>query len=46
MKACVLTATGHPVDNYVVETDVAKPEPGPEDVLIQVTSCGLNPVDV
>eukprot|EP00045_Choanoeca_perplexa_P000944 m.17039 g.17039 ORF g.17039 m.17039 type:complete len:334 (+) comp10636_c0_seq1:74-1075(+) len=46
MKGLVLTATGHPVDNFELQTDLAKPTLGPNDILIKVHACGLNPVDV
>ena len=43
MKAFVLRKYG---DASATEmTDVAKPEPGPQDILIRVHAAGLNPVD-
>ncbi|QMU58295.1 MAG: zinc-binding dehydrogenase [Boseongicola sp.] len=45
MNAMVLTGHGD-LDKYEFHTDWPVPEPGPDDVLIQVAACGLNNTDV
>ncbi len=44
MKALVLHAYGAP--DRLVLTDVARPTPGPDELLVKVHAVGLNPVDV
>ncbi len=45
MKAMVLTGHGG-LDKYVLHDNWPVPEPGPGDVLIKVSACGLNNTDV
>ncbi len=43
MKACVVTKAGGPEVLEIQE--IPKPEPGPEEILVRVFACGINPVD-
>jgi NADPH:quinone reductase-like Zn-dependent oxidoreductase len=45
MRAAVLTGTGGP-DVLEVRADVPEPQPGPHDVLIRVSACGVNNTDL
>ena len=45
MRAAVLTGTGGP-DVLEVRADVPEPQPGPHEVLIRVSACGVNNTDL
>src|SRR5918996_846649 len=45
MKAVLLTGHGG-MDKFEYREDVPLPEPGPGEVLIEVTACGMNNTDV
>lgn len=45
MRAVLLTRHGGP-DALTYRTDVPVPRPGPGDVLIRVTACGMNATDI
>ncbi len=46
MKACVLSATGPIETNPLQVKDVDRPEPGPGEVLVRVTLCGVCRTDL
>ena len=45
MSAAVLTGYGGP-ERLEVRADVAVPSPGPGDVLVAVSACGMNNTDI
>jgi len=47
MKAIVYTQNGLPIDDpkALVEMELAMPEPGPHDVVVEVRAVSVNPVD-
>ena len=45
MRAVVLTRHGG-LDALTYRTDVPVPRPGPDDVLVRVTACGMNATDI
>ncbi|MYJ83588.1 MAG: alcohol dehydrogenase catalytic domain-containing protein, partial [Acidimicrobiaceae bacterium] len=45
MRAAVLLGTGGP-EMLEVRDDVGVPRPGPGDVLVQVSACGMNNTDI
>jgi propanol-preferring alcohol dehydrogenase len=46
MKACVLHAPAHVETNPLKFEDVAIPEPGPDEILVRVHSCGVCRTDL
>lgn len=45
MRAALLTGTGGP-DVLEVRADLPEPQPGPDEVLIRVSACGVNNTDL
>jgi propanol-preferring alcohol dehydrogenase len=46
MKACILRSPAPIETNPLIYTDVAKPEPGPGQVLVRVNACGICRTDL